>query len=146
MNGKSIDAIDFIKYKENITKHEALKKAAAMAGEVEPVKQKQTITEEVNYSEVFAKLQQSLPRSKKATEYLQSRNIHDIKLEIGYNPSTGLRTGNGTSFKSLKNCIVFPLKDKNGNIVSLYGRSISNNKESKHFYPRYRACPHAWCN
>ncbi len=140
LNGKAIDQIDFIKHKENITKHEALKKAAAMAGlpavtnmkagETEPVKQNQTANKEINYAEIFAKLQQSLPRIKKATEYLQGRNMHDIKLEIGYN--------NGTHFKGLKNCIVFPLKDKSGNITSLYGRSIINNDNAKHYYTANR--------
>lgn len=138
LNGKAIDQIDFIKHKENITKHEALKKAAAMAGETEPVKQKQTTIEEINYPEIFPNLKQSLTNSKKATEYLQSRNINDITLEIGYNPASGLKTEAAKSFKGLRNCVIFPLKNKSGNITSLYGRSIISNKESKHFYTANR--------
>ncbi|MBN2660735.1 MAG: toprim domain-containing protein [Tannerellaceae bacterium] len=39
---------------------------------------------------------------------------------------------NGTTYTTFaKDCIIFPLKDRNGNIVSLYGRSITNNDKSK---------------
>src|SRR3989339_893397 len=47
------------------------------------------------------------------------------------------------------NCIIFPLKDKSGNIVSIYGRSLSDKKGEKHYYlksrsglyPGYLSCP-----
>ncbi len=115
--------------KEQLTKHEAITKAKKLIGEtiIQQVNEKH---QPMNLSETFIKLQQALPRSKKAIEYLESRGIHDAKLEIGYN--------NGTSFNSLKNCIVFPLKDHQDNIVSLYGRSITNDKEQRHFYLKDR--------
>ncbi len=34
----------------------------------------------------------------------------------------------------IKNCIIFPLKDRDGHIVSIYGRSISDTNTSKHYY------------
>ena len=37
-----------------------------------------------------------------------------------------------------KDCIIFPLKNQDNKIVSLYGRSITNNKESRHFYLQNR--------
>jgi DNA primase len=138
LNGKAIDQIDFIKHKENCTKHEAILKAKAMigAGIIETVNHKNQL--KMNYQDIFQGLKQSLANSKKATEYLQSRNINDITLEIGYNPASGLSIEAAKNFKGLRNCIVFPLKDKSGNITSLYGRSISNSKESKHFYTANR--------
>jgi hypothetical protein len=63
----------------------------------------------MNYQEIFPNLKQALANSKKATEYLQSRNINDIKLEMGYNPASGLNTEAAKNFKGLRNCVVFPL-------------------------------------
>jgi len=38
----------------------------------------------------------------------------------------------------LKTAFIFPLKNKSGNIVSIYGRSIINNNKSKHYYLKNR--------
>jgi len=37
-----------------------------------------------------------------------------------------------------KDCIIFPLKNKQNQIVSLYGRSITDNKNAKHYYLKNR--------
>jgi len=106
------------------------------------------------------------PISKRPKEYLQQRNLDLTKLEIGYNsgqfhhhnklpeadqtacikaglliPYNGsVPNGSGTTYTPFaKDCIIFPLKDKSGNIVSLYGRSITNNDKSKHYYLRDRS-------
>ena len=124
--GKAIDQIDFILHMEKCTKHEAIKKAKALLGVTEQAKPQ--------LSEIFQTLRQALPKSKKAVEYLESRNLNDIKLEIGYNH---YRTG----YKQLQNCIVFPLKDKNGSITSFYGRSLTKGhyylENRKGLYPNY---------
>ncbi|TDG95421.1 hypothetical protein [Cardinium endosymbiont of Culicoides punctatus] len=53
------------------------------------------------------------------------------KLEVGYN--------NGSYYNQLKNCIIFPLKDRDNNIVSLYGRHIENkDNTNRHFYTANR--------
>ena len=55
-------------------------------------------------------------------------------MQIGYN--------SGKLFNKLKNCIIFPLKDKEGKITSLYGRSINENntkKDGKHYYSENRS-------
>jgi len=131
LTGKAIDQIDFILHKENITKHEAIKKAESL---VSPAIQ-QVITKPLqpseNLTEVFIKLKASLYSSSKARAYAESRSIYNAKLEAGYN--------NGTHYKHLKNCLVFPLKDKSGTIVSLYGRNIeSKGKDDRHFYTTNR--------
>jgi DNA primase len=106
------------------------------------------------------------PISKRPKEYLQQRNLDLTKLETGYNsgqfhhhnklpeadqkacikaglliPYNGsVPNAIGTTYTPFaKDCIIFPLKDKSGNIVSLYGRSITNNDKSKHYYLRDRS-------
>jgi DNA primase/uridine kinase len=124
--GKAIDQIDFILHMDKCTKHEAIKKAKALLGVTEQPKSK--------LSEIFQTLRQALPKSKKAVDYLESRNLNDIKLEIGYNH---YRTG----YKQLQNCIVFPLKDNQNQIVSFYGRSLTKGhyylENRKGLYPNY---------
>lgn len=43
------------------------------------------------------------------------------------NPSGGYRTFG-------KNCVIFPLKNRQGNTVSFYGRSVYDNDKSRHYY------------
>ncbi len=58
-------------------------------------------------------------------------------LLIPYNGS--VPNANGTTYTAFaKECIMFPLKDETGNIVSLYGRSITDSKNSRHFYTANR--------
>jgi len=107
------------------------------------------------------------PVSVKPKEYLKERNLSADFLEIGYNsgqfhhrgklsdqdqeacikaglliPYSGsVPNGNGTTYTPFaKDCIIFPLKDKQNDIVSLYGRSIleSKNGSGKHFYLKNR--------
>lgn len=131
MNGKAMDTIQFIQDKESCTKHEAIKKAESLINSgTQPVIKKPIIQAE-NFTEVFNKLKQSLYSSSKARAYAESRNIYNAKLEAGYN--------NGTHYRHLKNCMVFSLKDKSGNIVSLYGRNIeSKGKDDRYFYTANR--------
>ncbi|MBC6427314.1 MAG: toprim domain-containing protein [Ekhidna sp.] len=128
--GKAIDQIDFIMHHEKCTKHEAIKKAESLITGITPTQARKPIIQKENLSEIFPKLKQSLYSSSTARAYAESRNIYSAKLEAGYNPA-----GSGHHYKHLKNCMVFPLKDRRGKIVSLYGRSItSKGKESRHFY------------
>jgi DNA primase len=100
MNGKKIDAIQFIQDKENMSKHEAIKKAQSLINQgTQPVTTKPIIQTE-NLGDIFQKLKQSLYSSSKARAYAESRNIYNAKLEAGYNK--------GTHHSKLKNCIIFP--------------------------------------
>jgi DNA primase len=105
------------------------------------------------------------PVAIKPKEYLRSRNLNHELLEIGYNsgqfhhrgklneadtkacvnagllmPYNGsVPNANGITYTAFaKDCIIFPIKDKAGNIVSLYGRSIIDNNNSKHYYLKNR--------
>ncbi len=161
--GKTGDVIQFIQDKENCSKHEALKIATELAGlptetcqldrqanvkagnnnidamgiaeargkraEAEKLPNRQS-----GFTELFEKQKESLPRSPKALEYLKQRGLNQ-ELEIGYN--------SGINWKKLKQCITFSLKDKNGNITSLYGRRITesggyNVEFGKHYYSENR--------
>lgn len=130
-NGKAMDAIQFIQDKENISKHEAIKKAQSLIGAVTQQPTSKPIIQPENLSEIFAKLRPSFYSSSKARAYAESRNIYNAKLEAGYN--------NGTHYGKLKNCIIFPLKDRENNIVSFYGRNTaSKSKDDRHFYTANR--------
>lgn len=135
-SNKVIDVIDFIMYKENLSKHEALLKAKEMTNlEIRSKNNQQSSTDNQKYQEyqelpmekleeVFYKMKQNHRESSK--KYLEVRNLDLEKLEIGYN---------GRTYKGLVNCLVFPLKDKNKKVVSLYGRSI---KDKGHYYLKDR--------
>lgn len=131
-NGKAMDVIQFIQDKESCTKHEAILKAKSLIGIVTQQAAPKPIIQPENLSEIFAKLKQSFYSSSKSRAYAESRNIYTAKLEAGYN--------NGTHYGKLKNCIVFPLKDRENNIVSFYGRNIeSKGKDDRHFYTANRS-------
>jgi DNA primase/ABC-type dipeptide/oligopeptide/nickel transport system ATPase component len=156
------DVIQFIELKEKCSKHEALIKAAALAQGSQPLLTtpitKQTATAddlatEAILTKVFSYYKQGLPRTKKAVEYCKSRCLDYTKLELAYN-SGGLHveSKNHHLVKSMtevgllkpkpnnghnvwaKDCILFPLKGSDSRIISLYGRSISNDEDSRHFY------------
>ncbi|MCP3660230.1 MAG: DNA primase [Bacteroidetes bacterium] len=123
LHGKSIDQIDFIMHKESLTKHESIEKAKQIAGIIETPKQKKEDLEEI-----FQVLRKNLIRSSKAQKYLKERNLSEIN-EIGYNYRT---------VKELRDCIVFPLKNKENKTVSFYGRNINNNRNGRHYYTTNR--------
>ena len=162
-NAGTGDTIQFIQLKENCSKHEALVKATAMITgnaitATQPPAAKLFI-EETGIDKIavltkfFSYYKSGLPRSKKAVDYLQSRYIDYKITEAAFN-SGGLHTeskhnnlvesmvkfgllkqrpDNGFTVWA-KDCIIFPLKNIDNKIVSLYGRSITNNDDNRHFY------------
>lgn len=155
------DVIQFIELMEKSTRHEALKKATELAETSQPllttpvVQQTSAndLTTEAILAKVFSYYKQGLPRTKKAVEYCKSRCLDYTKLELAYN-SGGLHveSKNHHLIKSMteagllkprpsqgynvwaKDCILFPLKSSDHKIISLYGRSITNDDTSRHFY------------
>ena len=103
--------------------------------------------------------------SVKPKEYLKSRNLNFELLEIGYNSGQFHHRGqlseadkqacigagllipyngstpnaSGATYTAFaKDCIIFPLRNNQNGIVSIYGRSITNNDKSKHYYLKDR--------
>lgn len=115
-------------------------------------------------TKMFLSFRKGLFNSNPAKEYSQSRNLDFETLEIGFNSGqfhhgtrkdeklindclhyglltlggTNSRTG-GQAYKPFGNrCIVFPLRNKENDIVSLYFRSTINDKDQKHYYLKNR--------
>jgi len=130
--GANGDVIQFIQDFEKLSKHQALKKATELA-KLSPapslsltpsLKMTAGITHFGKDLEgAFLQLKQSLYRSKKAVAYLQDRGLSDLTLEQGFNRQL---------FPKLQGCIIYPLKNGHGQIVSFYGRSITN--KGAHYY------------
>ena len=121
-------------------------------------------------SRIFESFKNGLksPISKRPKEYLKMRNLDLTTLEMGYNsgqfhhhgrlspedekacvdaglliPYRGhVPKSRGTTYTPFaKDCIIFPLKDKEGQVISLYGRSINtvnSNGTGKHYYLKDR--------
>lgn len=162
-NGKSLDVIDFIMHKESLTKREAILKAKELiGGTASPVQQ---LTRTAILTRMFTYFKNAVHNSKPAREYLESRNLDHTKLEIGYNSGqfhhgsrrdqylidsclkVGLlldkgltgRTGAKAYVPFGKGGIVFPLKNKDGKVISLYFRKTDPaDGRSRHFYLKDR--------
>ena len=137
------DQIQFIELKEKQGKHQAIQKAKELLSPLNPPKGDNPNTETtmskttneiepINYQALFEKLKQNINRSPRAKQYLESRNLTLQNLEIGFNAET---------YPDLKNCIIFPLKNKFNKVVSLYGRSLTKGHyytaNRKGLFPKY---------
>ncbi len=137
---KTGDVIQFIQDFEKISKHEAILKAENFINPPtiptpKPEKPKPEPTEKP-FTELFQYFKESISRSTNAQNYCASRGLDYKTLEIGYNSAE--------KWNKLKQCLIFPLKDKAGNITSLYGRRITESKGynleyGKHYYSENRS-------
>ena len=157
------DQIQFIELMEKCNKHEAILKAASLVSapstpspKSEPAKlfiEADELEKAALMGKVFSYFKKSLPLTKKAVDYLQGRCIDYPQHEIGYN-SGGLHGESKNHhlvnsmekyglLKSLpargysvwaRDCVIFPLRNGEHKIVSLYGRSITNDSDQRHFY------------
>lgn len=114
---------------------------------------------------MIAYFKNALHSSKPARDYLEKRGLDNAVLEIGYNSGQfhhGERKTEELLQKSLEigllldkglinnrtkekayqvfanKCLIFPLRNKEDEIVSIYGRSILDNDKGKHFYLKNR--------
>ncbi len=157
------DQIQLIQLMEKCSKHEALKKATSFIQPQTPVKpmDAEQLTKTALLTKIYSYFKNGLKSSPPGKEYCISRNLNPDQLEIGYNSGQyhhrenkylvesclkyGLLKPNpaGGFYVWGKHCIVFPLKNKEHQIVSLYARSTleSQNKEDsdkRHFYLKDR--------
>ncbi len=157
------DVIEFIQKKEKLSKHEAILKAKKLTGYI-PAQKTEIKEEKLSNQERIQLLTKAwgfyaaaLKQTKLAQEYVKERNIE--QAEAGFNSGRlhyrsgitetelkGLlqlgiisQTAGSSSYRSFaKDCIFFPLRDKANNIVSLYGRSITNQENQRHYYLKDR--------
>jgi DNA primase len=163
-HGRSLDVIEFIMYKEQCSKGEAINKAKSLAGQssrpqtVKAVKEeketgKSNLARIAVLGKVMSEARQSLQRSGKGQAYCKERNLDYTKHEIGFleeryhrNWNAALKASalevgllaeqeNKTFSPVLRNCLIFPIKNKAGQIVNLYGRSITG---KNHYYLKGR--------
>lgn len=127
----TMDIIGLTEKYLKLTTHEAIMKLREWAGDVTANGNgKSAHTEPApDYIKLFNLFQTSLHKNSKAQDYLKSRHLSLAGVESGYNDS---------KWEQMKHCVIFPLKDATGKIVSLYGRSILDNPTAKHFYTRNR--------
>lgn len=158
-NAGTGDVIRFIELMDKCSTHEAIMKAKALIGvtpavpAAPPAAAPDPLEREAVLTKVFGSFRKALPASRKAVDYLQGRGLDYKQHECGYN-SGGLhvegknhhlvasmvkhgllkaKPAGGYSVWA-KDCVIFPLKDAAGKTVSLYGRSVTNNSDQRHFY------------
>ncbi len=136
----TMDAINLVERKLNVNTHEAIQwlqqeflptlelRQASNLSEIKHEPQP-TNNHAANYAKLFKVFEGNLKKSEKAQNYLRGRNLNPAGLEVGLN---------GTAWPQMKHCVIFPLKDEDDKIVSLYGRSIYNNNDQRHYYTKDR--------
>jgi hypothetical protein len=104
-HGKSLDVIDFIMYREQCNKHEAILKAAEMLnpaisgmvsaksfkaglnGHTVPAATVQSISKAGILTKMFTYFTNAVHKSPPTKQFIENRKLDYEKLEIGYNPS-----------------------------------------------------------
>lgn len=134
----NLDVIDFIMNKDGVSKHEAILKAKTLAGgeqvTISAVVKASESEQESDLVGAFNVYRGSIKKSKAAQEYCVSRALGWERYEIGYK-SNKSPLGKTDADRWGRGCIIFPLRDELGKIVSFYGRSIKSNG---HYYMRNR--------
>ncbi|MFM8911880.1 MAG: toprim domain-containing protein, partial [Flammeovirgaceae bacterium] len=162
-NGKSLDVIDVIMYKEKCSKHEAILKAVSM---IEGTSNNATVTREEFLTKMFTYFKNAVYNAKTAQAYINARSLDYNQIEIGYNAAQ-FHHGNRKDETLLKNCveygllkptnrtnardketnvynvfgkfcIAFALRNKANQVSGLYFRSTINDTDQKHFYLKDR--------
>lgn len=162
-HGKALDVIDFVMYKENCSKHEAIEKCKQLThGNVPPPVER--LTRVAVLTKLFMYFKNAVHNSRPAQEYLKSRVLDATVIEVGYNTAQfhhgerredtlirscievgllspwGTNTRNGEQAYKVfaKNCIVFALRNAQHQVCGLYFRSTINNEDQRHFYLKDR--------
>ena len=162
-HGKAIDVIDFVMYKENCTKQEAIERCKQLIGGAvsHPA---EVLTRVAILTKMFTYFKNAVHNSRPAQEYITSRALDHTRLEIGYNTGqfhhgqrkeaalikscleVGLlsrhdrpaRTGEEAYRPFAKLSIVFALRNQMNQVSGLYFRSTVNDSDQRHFYLKDR--------
>jgi DNA primase len=138
-HGKSLDVIDFILYKENCTKAEAIQKAIELLGganetpvskptstPVKPIVGRETILQNM-----FTYFKNAVHNSKPAQEYIKQRGLDATKIEVGYNTAQ-FHHGARKEETLINNCVAIGL-------LSPWGTSKTGEQAYKPF-AKYCIC------
>ena len=147
-HGKALDVIEVIQRKESCGKHQAIMKAKELLGYEKPQKQGLTL------EKVYQSYQKGLSQTPRAQGYAQERGLDWAQLKLGYNSGQLhhrkpeafiqelvklklLKPWSGGGYQPFgRGCLLFLLRNKQGQLVSLYGRSI---KGAGHYYMPQRS-------
>lgn len=165
-HGKSMDVIDFIMHMEKSGKGEAIRQAVAMlSGESAKPGTSVEQSRPAVLTKMFIYFRNAIYNSKPAKDYTAQRGLDYTRLEIGYN-SGQLHHGSRLDESLLqscvkvgllsashvrnqrgvpgyrpfaRNCLVFALKNRAGQVSGMYFRSTINDKDSRHYYLKDRS-------
>lgn len=165
-HGKSLDVIDFVMYKEDCSKHEAIEKCKAMiTGNTPQPIQNGQFNRTQFLTNLFTYFKNAIHNSKPAQEYAKQRGLDFMQIEVGYNSgqfhhgtrkdekliadclqagillpySRKSRTGEQAYQLFAKYCLAFALRNRASQVTGLYFRSTVNDQESRHFYLKDRS-------
>lgn len=123
----SVDVIDFILHMEKCDKRTAILKAKELIGNPVsvPVREATPKAEVLDVGVIYTASLEAIKKHAAAKAYCADRGLTDWKgLGIGYKSRK-------TADKWGRGCVLFPLRDAGGKVVSLYGRAI---KGAGHYY------------
>jgi DNA primase len=158
--GATGDSIQFIEMFEKLTKHEAIETAKALIDPnytvtpkpMEQTEEKDLLPRLAVLGKVAMDCKATFKRAEKAREYLKSRKLDPDKMNVGY---IGTDLGKGWNRQlqesalqlgilkqikpesyapKFKNCVLFFTKNEKGQVIDLYGRSVIDGTENRHFY------------
>jgi len=152
-------------HRENLSKHEAIKKAEEI---LNPSSGNLTVSREQFLTNMFTYFRNAINNSKPAKEYLDKRGLDFTRTEIGYNSAqfhhgerkteellkqvleVGLlqdrglinsRTGEKGYSPFAKWCLCCALRNRKNQVTGLYFRCIFNDDKYKHYYLKdVKAC------
>jgi DNA primase len=128
-HGHSLDVIDFIMHKESLNKHEALKKASQLIGQIAPMQATAPKAEKILsknilpraefYGQLFSFCESALKTSNPAKIYMHSRGLRQTTpsaqgLEIGYH-SGRFHIERNIGNTMIESCLHYSIIKKNGN-------------------------------
>lgn len=156
----TMDQIKLVEKKLNLSTHEAILKLREWVGEPAKTVNGHQAMDDLSKTAVLTKafhyFENSLKTAAKAKEYLASRGLKqqtptEQGTEVGFNSGNFHQRENKHLTESLvkygllkqansgyatfgKNCLVFPLKNKQNQITGLYFREIDDSKANHHYY------------
>lgn len=158
--GATGDGIQFIELFSKLSKHEAIEKAKTLVDPnynitvktMEQTEEKDILPRLAVLGKVAMDCKATFKRAEKAREYLKSRKLDPDRMNVGY---IGTDLGKGWNQQlqesalqlgilkqikpesyapKFKNCVLFFTKNQKGQVIDLYGRSVIDGTENKHFY------------